>query len=134
MVTEPIRPFRISYVNTAWEELCHFSKEEVLGQTLGVIQGEQTDRTELDRVTREVLAGHQCEARLINYTKLGQAFLNHLSMKPVRALDGRISHYVGVLQDISPPKEVGDYYEECLNDVILEKPKKVLLKILLFAL
>ena len=131
VVTEPIRPFRISYVNMAWEDLCHFSKEEVLGQTLSVIQGEQTDRRELDRLTKEVLQGHQCEARLVNYTKLGQAFLNHLRMKPVRANNGHISHYVGILENISEHnEEVRDSYEECLNDLketveILEQPKKV---------
>ena len=98
-MTEPIRPFRITHVNFAWEELCHFKEDEVIGQTLSIIQGEQTNRSELSRLTNEVLNGNQCEARLINYTKLGNAFLNHLRMKPIKS-DGCISHYVGILEKI----------------------------------
>ena len=103
-----------------------------MGQTLSVIQGEQTDRRELDRLTKEVLAGHQCEARLVNYTKMGKAFLNHLRMKPVQSTNGSISHYVGILENESPLVEASDCYEECLNDVkettvqLLDNPKKVM--------
>ena len=100
VVTEPVQPFRISYVNNAWEDLCKFTKEEVIGQTLGIIQGEGTSRSELDRLNKAVSAELPFEGNLINYTKLEKPFHNHLSMKPIRNGDGKLTHYAAILKRV----------------------------------
>ena len=70
-------------VNEAWLDVCGFSKEEVVGRTMRIIQGRDTEA----RKVRELLDA--CEKRrefhvsLTNYTKDRTKFTNHLHLRPV---------------------------------------------------
>lgn len=99
VVTSPLSPFCIEYVNDAWLELCGFdSLEEVKGQTLSIIQGKETDTKVLKSLKKSVLTTGEFEAKdLINYTKAGKAFKNHLRLKPFRGDYGEILSFVGIM-------------------------------------
>ena len=68
------------------------------GQTLSIIQGKETDTKVLKSLKKSVLTTGEFEAKdLINYTKAGKAFKNHLRIKPFRGGDGNIMSFVGIL-------------------------------------
>ena len=68
------------------------------GQTLSIIQGKETDTELLKSLEKSVLTTGEFEAKdLINYTKAGKAFKNHLRIKPFRGGDGNIMSFVGIL-------------------------------------
>ena len=68
------------------------------GQTLSIIQGKETDTEVLKSLKKSVLTTGEFEAKdLINYTKAGKAFKNHLRIKPFRGGDGNIMSFVGIL-------------------------------------
>jgi len=83
LVTAGEPPYTILDVNEAWLQVCEFSRDEVVGQTLRLLQG---PRTELDIVARlmHACARHQAiSVKLTNYTKRGEAFTNNLDVQPI---------------------------------------------------
>ena len=60
VLCEPLRPFRIVYVNEQWCDVCGFKAKDVIGSTLALIQGPETD-LELCQLTTEKATGDsQC--------------------------------------------------------------------------
>ena len=91
---------RIIHTNEAWTRLCGYTDRECRGQTLSILRGRRTDA----RVAKEVAAcarsGAEVEALLINYTKWGREFRNHLTVYPVASKDDVVTHFLGVLEDV----------------------------------
>lgn len=107
IVTETKNPFRIVAVNTAWENLCGYSREECKGRSVGrLLQGPETD-TSPTKMVGKLLQGEEAEvmAMFTNYTKQGRKFRNSIRVGPVSDEMGKTVNFVGVLH------EVEDYQE-----------------------
>ncbi|MBC7786346.1 MAG: PAS domain-containing protein [Methylophilaceae bacterium] len=63
---------RIVYVNDAFERRTGYKREEVIGKTLKILQGEKKDRQELNRIRLALEKWQPVRAELINYTKSGK--------------------------------------------------------------
>jgi len=100
VVTEAVEPFRIQHVNAAWTDLCGYTLDEVRGETLAVIQGRDTDLAEVVQLVAAVRAKGEGEAVLVNYAKGGVPFINRIRVQPLRDETGRVTHMVGVLEDV----------------------------------
>jgi diguanylate cyclase (GGDEF)-like protein/PAS domain S-box-containing protein len=83
------------YVNSAFERLCGYSRDELLGQDLRRLQSwdrEQEGRTQL----REAIArGESARVLMRNYRKDGSAYWNEVLIQPMRNAEGALTHYVG---------------------------------------
>lgn len=95
---------RIVFVNDAFVRRTGFSREEVIGQTPRILQGEKTQREELDRIRAALQCWEPVRAELINYTKAGQEFWLELEIVPVTDSTGRYTHWVSVERDITQRK------------------------------
>ncbi|HEX4378221.1 MAG TPA: diguanylate cyclase [Steroidobacteraceae bacterium] len=100
------------YVNAAFEKLCGYSGEELLGQDLRRLQksdresseGEQDGRQQL----RESIArGESTRAVVRNYRKDGTGFWNEVLIQPIRGADGQVTHYVGFHRDVGERERTG---------------------------
>jgi hypothetical protein len=67
VVTEPHPPFRVVHVNRAWEQLCLWRASDVLGQTLAVLQGPDTDPQALAQVRGAALNCARTQVTCVNY-------------------------------------------------------------------
>lgn len=94
-------PYLISYVNPAWEALCGYSSDEVVGCTLSCIQGTNTRSTTLGKISRHLHAKVDCSARLTNYKKNGDAFENLIRIVALKNDTGLTTHFFGVLEECS---------------------------------
>jgi len=103
VVTTADAPHNIVHVNRAWEEMCGYTKEEVLDRPLSMIQGEETNTELADRtVSRLLESGEPVDAYLVNYRKSGEKFTNHVSMGPLK-LDEEspdVELLVGILEEV----------------------------------
>lgn len=91
----------IAYVNSAFERITGFSRQEVIGRTPRILQGPKTQRSELDRIRRAVKTHSPVRAELINYTKSGQEYWLELDIVPLLNDAGVVTHYVAVQRDIT---------------------------------
>jgi signal transduction histidine kinase len=65
------------------------------------LQGAATDPATVAHLRAAITAGEPACVELLNYRKDGTPFQNALSLTPIRAVDGRVTHYVGIQSDVT---------------------------------
>jgi PAS domain S-box-containing protein len=95
---------KIVYVNNAVVQKTGYSRSELLGATPRLLQGELTQRPEMDRIRTAMVEGKPVRAELVNYTRDQQEYWVEISINPVADEAGHISHLVSVQRDITERK------------------------------
>ena len=93
--------FPLVYVNPAFEVMTGYSLEEVQGKNCRFLQKGERDQPGLTLVREALGAGRETVALLRNYRKDGTAFWNELVLSPIRDRMGRVTHFVGIQNDVS---------------------------------
>ena len=93
--------FPIEYVNPAFEQITGYSLEEIKGRDPRFMRIEGCDVHEHARI-RQALARHESvHAVLRNARKNGEVFWSDLRIDPVANNHGEVTHFVGVINDIT---------------------------------
>ncbi len=103
---------RIEYVNTAYQEMSGYTKEEILGETPGILQGEDTDPAVIGSLTEALQAEEEWAGETVNYRKDGTPYTVQWNVSPVRGKDGSIEHWVSVQRDVTDEREREEALEE----------------------
>ena len=96
---------KIQWSNEAFESITGYSKSEVLGQTCHFVQGALTDPTTVVAIRNAVNSGRDFHGDILNYRKNGDVFWNELSISPIRNEHGELTHFIGVVRDITRRKK-----------------------------
>ena len=91
----------IVYANKAFEDMCGYPKEEIVGRNCRFLQGKDRDQPEIDKLRQAIKKGESVEVTLRNYKKDGVLFYNRLDIKPLLDDRGNIVYYLGVQYDIT---------------------------------
>lgn len=89
------------FVNSAFEHMTGYLAQEVIGRNCRFLRGKDLDQPGLDQVRAAIAVGGECRVVLRNYRKDGTLFWNEFYISPVRDAAGRLTHYIGVQNDIS---------------------------------
>ena len=100
------------YVNPAFEVITGFSIEEALGQNCRFLQRDMRDQPGLTLIREALRAGRETHAIVRNYRKNGTPFWNELSISAIRNHEGKLTHFVGIQQDVTARVE----FEEALRE------------------
>jgi len=87
-ITDAAPPYRLLSVSSGWQSLTGYHREEVLGRSMGFLQGPRTQRPAIAALMEAVLTETPVSVRLTNYTKAGLAFTHQLSVEPLRDPSG----------------------------------------------
>jgi two-component system sensor histidine kinase/response regulator len=96
---------RIEWVNRAFIELTGHALAEIIGRKPGeLLQGPDTDRAAVARISQALREGRSIREELVNYRRNGSRYWIVLQITPVRDHAGRIERFVSVQADISERK------------------------------
>jgi len=91
--------------NPAFERLSGFSRDEILGRSCCFLQGEDTEQPGLAIIKASMKLRKSSQVQLRNYHKNGSMFHSRILLSPVVNEEGVLTHYIGILHDISADLE-----------------------------
>ncbi len=97
---------RIEYVNAAFLNTTGYRLEEVIGQTPRILQSGKTPPEIHASLWSALARGEAWKGEFTNRRRDGSEFTEFAHISPIRQLDGRISHYVAVQEDITEKKHM----------------------------
>ncbi|AMD00847.1 EAL domain-containing protein [Halomonas chromatireducens] len=119
----------IIYVNSAFESITGYSRQEVLGRNCRFLQGPDTDAVARTIIRRGIAEKRYTHTALCNYRKDGTLFWNDLHISPVLDESGEVSHFIGVQNDISTQRAYESRLEHnATHDSLTGLPNRALLE------
>lgn len=122
---------KIVYVNDGFTKMTGYTREEAIGNTPRMLQGEKTDRAVLDKLKKRLKDGQAFFGHTVNYRKDGSEFINQWDIHPLTNKEGEVTHWVSYQHDITERKrserKVVD--AELEFDKLTEESKKTLIDV-----
>ena len=94
----------ILYVNRAFEQRTGYSRAEVIGRDPRMLQGPDTDRDEVARISRALAAWQSVTVELVNHTRSGTPYWVEMTITPVADEHGWFHYWFSVERDITERK------------------------------
>ncbi|HZZ91531.1 MAG TPA: EAL domain-containing protein [Usitatibacter sp.] len=111
LITDVSRPGRpIEYVNPAFERITGYPAAEVIGRDAAFMLGADVDQPGLQEIRLALREQREGHAVLRAYRRDGTPFWNEFFIAPVRDEEGRVTHFVEVMNDVTEARN----YEEQL--------------------
>lgn len=95
----------IEYVNPAFERITGYHKDEVVGRDPKFMRAADLDEQQTDKVRTALRTRQGVHVVLRNQRKNGEIFWNDLKIDPVVNAVGEITHYVGVITNVTEAKQ-----------------------------
>lgn len=94
LITDPRQQDNpIIFSNLAFSELTGYSQDELIGRNCRLLQGPETDRDTLDRISAAIKDERPIAEHVLNYRKDGSTFWNALFISPVRNASGEVIYF-----------------------------------------
>ncbi|MES2115683.1 MAG: EAL domain-containing protein [Pseudomonadota bacterium] len=101
--TEPDYP--IMYANPAFCQMTGYAPIDIMGRNCRLLQNGDRDQPALAAIRAALSQRKDAHVVLRNYRKDGSLFWNDLLISPVPDEHGTVTHYIGILNDITLLKE-----------------------------
>ena len=115
---------RIEYVNEAFIRVSGYSREELLGQNPRLLNSGKTPRESYAALWEALAQGRSWEGEFVNRRRDGGEYVESAAITPIRQPDGRITHYLGVKEDITEKKRAEvelERYRQHLEELVAER-------------
>jgi len=99
---------RIEYVNPKFIEVSGYTEEELLGQNPSILKSGSMDSEFYLDLWQTISSGREWHGELHNKKKSGELFWESGSISALKNAEGRITHFVGVKEDVTERKRAID--------------------------
>ncbi len=106
VITDPLG--RIEYVNEALVQVSGCTRQQAVGSSWRVLMSGRTPRRILVPMQRALAQGRRWTGTFVSRHHDGHETMTQAAVSPLRQEEGRISHYVGVLKDITDRQRIAD--------------------------
>lgn len=96
----------LEYVNTAFEKLTGYERNEVIGQPLGMLKSEQEPGELYEEMWNTVLSGQPFNGTVVNRKKNGESFILEKVITPLKNPEGAITHFISTGRDVTDEKKL----------------------------
>ncbi|MFO1424086.1 MAG: PAS domain S-box protein, partial [Candidatus Competibacteraceae bacterium] len=115
---------RIEYVNESFVRITGYGRNEVLGQNPRLLKSSRTPPETYTALWATLKQGQPWTGELINRRKDGREYVESVIIAPIRQMDGRITHYVAVQEDVTEKKRIDaelDRHRHHLEERVTER-------------
>jgi len=128
MVDTPGAEQPIIFANDAFLRHTGYGRDEVLGQSVRMLAGPDTDRATIARIASAVRCKEAVGAELVNYTRDGRPYWVEIEMVPFAGETGSITHWVMVGRDVTERRNSAEaIHRLAFYDVLTGLPNRRLL-------
>ena len=93
--------FPVIYANPAFCSMTGYPLHELLGRSLNMLQGPDTDQKVIAHLSDCLRRNEFFEGTTYNYKRGGEKYLVHWTISPVLGANGRVKYYISVQADIT---------------------------------
>jgi diguanylate cyclase (GGDEF)-like protein/PAS domain S-box-containing protein len=105
----------IEYVNPAFERITGYRSDEVIGRDSRFMAAPGMDAEARVLLRRAIDDRHEVNVTFRNQRKNGEVFWNDLTITPVADEKGRVTHFIGVINDVTALKQRTAHLEHEVN-------------------
>jgi two-component system, cell cycle sensor histidine kinase and response regulator CckA len=106
VITDPTG--RIVYVNQRFSEVSGYSRDEAIGGKPSLLASGAQDEAFYHALWSTITAGRQWSGEIQNRRKDGTLFWEAVSITPISDPDGRLTHFLGLKEDITARRALED--------------------------
>ena len=118
---------RIVYVNPRFIQLTGYTAEEVLGRKPGLLSSGQTPPWIYRELWAAIRQGRAWRGEFQNRKKNGDLYFEEALIRPIQDRAGRITHYLGLLEDLSERKRTEKLFKHmAYHDALTDLPNQTL--------
>ncbi len=99
---------RIQYVNTKFEELTGWRRDEVVGRTPAFLQSGKTTRATYDAMRQNLRGGQSWSGVFLNRKKDGGEYWTETTILPLIGSDGAIQNFIATGEDVTERRHARD--------------------------
>ncbi len=99
---------RITSSNRAFQLITGYSQEEIAGRPCGFVQGPLTDKGTISAMRAAIQNKTEFRGEILNYRKDKSVFWNELTISPVSNDQGELTHFIGIIRDVTKRRENED--------------------------
>ena len=111
----------IVYVNAAFERTTGYARSAVIGRNCRFLQGEDTDKKDVDRIRAAIEAERDVTVDIVNYRADGKPFTNRLIIAPITDSDGKVIYFLGIQKEVYETERE----EDAANDLLFNVQSRV---------
>ncbi|MEN9985369.1 MAG: hypothetical protein RI925_871 [Pseudomonadota bacterium] len=100
------RHANILYANAAFTRVTGYTLDQVLGQNESILSHQTTPREVYQEMWQRLAGGQSWTGRLLNRRQDGSVYLAEVSITPVHAADGSVTHYLGMHRDVTTLRQL----------------------------
>lgn len=95
---------KIIFASAAAENVSGYTSEELVGASFNILQGKETDRSQLEAMRVALSDQKPFSTEIINYRKNGEKYWVNINIVPVKDAQGKIHCFAAIERDITPRK------------------------------
>ena len=118
----------IIYCNKSFTDITGYGTGEVTGKNCRFLQNDDRDQLGIAQLARAVKEGMPCRVLVRNYRKDGALFWNDLFITPLYDKNEKLTHFIGVLNDVTEIQDAKKKLEEYalhLENTVEERTREV---------
>ncbi|MGK7923571.1 MAG: PAS domain S-box protein, partial [Trichodesmium sp.] len=99
---------KIDYVNPQFSKITGYSAAEVYGKTPAILNSGEQTKAYYQELWKTVKSGREWHGQFHNRKKDGSLYWAQATISPIFDAEGKITHFLGIQEDITARKEVED--------------------------